>query len=129
MKAKVLFEGEQFRVLATMEGDECPVEEFLAGNAGLRRMLEHVAAVGLEEVPTKWHHEASKQDKVSEFRKGDFRLFFFKGVGGDIAVCHEVVMKKRQKADKAAVERTAKKRAAYFKAVEQGNLEIVDEDE
>ena len=127
MKLKVLFE-DRFRILAVMDGDGCPVEAFLDDDepacTGLLHMLEVVAELGLEGVSSKWFHEVSKADKISEFIKGNLRLFFFKGRGRDIAVCVECRMKKGQKADKGAVARAASTRARYYSTT---SIEVIEE--
>lgn len=137
MKVKVLHEG-KYRVVATMSGEGCPVEDFLAhgetqtkaSRVGLARMLQHVADFGLAALPAAWSHEANKQEGILQLRKGDLRLFFFEGVNGEIAVCTGGVRKSSQKADKAAVERAAGLRRAYLMAKATNTLELMrDEDE
>ena len=121
-----------------MDGDDCPAIDFLtdgeestaASRQGLLSMLVALSQNGFEEVPEKWHHEASKQKKIHEFIKGKLRLFYFKGEGNQIAVCTGGVLKKEQKADGAAVERAARMRKQYFDDLESNALELeVDEDE
>lgn len=135
MKVKILFDT-GYRILATMEANECPAEEFLIENQtyhsarnGLVVMLGHVADKGLIGVSPKWFHEASKRDKVYEFTKGDLRLFFFKGNGRDIAVCVSGVIKKGKKADKQSVARAASERSAYLAAIQSNSLEIIDDEQ
>lgn len=125
-------------MLAIIDGDVCPTEKFiLEGEAqtetsriGLFDMLQKVASNGLENVPPKWWHEASKQEKIYEFSKGPLRLFFFKGQGNQITVCTAGTRKTTQKADKQKVAQAAKWRNEYFAAVNSGTLVVeVDEDE
>lgn len=134
MKAKVLAE-DRYRILAVVEDDACPAEDFLIlsdnyerSRQGLISMLQAVAELGLGEVSSKWFHEASKAQKIYEFIKGDLRLFFFKGQGRDIAVCTCGVVKKGQKADAAVVGRAASLRNEYMAAAQSGNLEIICDD-
>lgn len=125
----------RFRVVGVMDGDECPAEDFLlsgeastrASRIGLIQMIQYVATDGLQGTPAGWWHEASKADGVYEFRKGDLRLFFFKGVGGEIAVCTCGVVKKGSKADKAAVSKAARLRQEYMAAIQNNSYEVIHE--
>ena len=83
----------------------------------LTALLAKVADEGLQNMPTVLVREASKSEKIYEFRKGRLRLFFFKGVGRQVAVCTTGVMKKTQKADSAAVKKAASWRQKYDRAV------------
>lgn len=95
---------------------------------GLIDMLETVAADGLQNVPHAWFHEANKQLKIYEFIKGPLRLFFFKGSGGQIAVCTCGVRKSGKKADPKAVKKAAKWRDDYYAALKNGTLILESED-
>ena len=135
MTVKVLFE-DTFKVVAMMDGAECPAEQFLladdastlAQRSGLLTMLEHAARMGLQHVPSGWLHEADKQRGIYEFIKGPLRLFFFKGANGDIAVCTFGVRKSGQKADKAAVAKSAKMKAAYEEAIKTGTYKVITDE-
>lgn len=134
MKVKVLVEGEVCDVVAVMDGENCPAEEFLtegeaataASREGLTALLSRVADLGLQTIPVSAMHEANKAEKIYEFRKGRLRLFFFKGEGRQVAVCTSGVMKKGQKADKAAVRKAAAWRSKYEQAVKDATLEVID---
>lgn len=136
MRVKLLFEG-VFKVVAVLSGDDCPTEDFLrtlldAGDssaAGLHQMLKHVATCGLDQIPRNWSHIASQRDEVYEFIKGDFRLFYFKGKDGQIAVCTGGTRKSGQKADKPSVNRAAHWRKEYEAAHQAGLLILVKDDE
>lgn len=92
-------------------------------------MLEHVATRGLDGVPVKWFHEASKEEKIYEFIKGPFRVFFFKGEGTQIAVCTSHARKSGKKADKKSVAHAARLRTAYMSAVQTDTLRVeIDDD-
>lgn len=135
MQVKVL-ESKRFRILAVMDGDECPTETFLLEGdpntkiwrMGMVRILEHVADQGLSNLPHEWCHEADKELGIYEFRKGKLRLFFFKGSGNDIAVCTSGVRKQAQKADKGSVEWASKRKSEYLAAVIAETLEVVEDD-
>lgn len=122
------------QVVAVMDGDTCPAVDFLThGEAttessrnGLIDMLDAVSEMGLQGVPGAWLHEANKQLGIYEFVKGRLRLFFFKGVNGQIAVCTTGVMKSGQKADKASVKKAAEFRDLYFAAHAANTLRVVD---
>lgn len=117
-----------------MDADVCEAESFIvdgekntvAYRRGLKVMLETVAEHGLAEIPDAWSHEASKQDQVYEFIKGPLRLFYFKGVDGQIAVCTSGVRKSGKKADKASVSKAAALRKAYMAAHDSKQLEIIE---
>ena len=63
MRVKVIASS-RYRLLATMDGDGCPAQEFiLQGDAntrswrmGLAKMLEVVSERGLANVPLAWRH-------------------------------------------------------------------------
>ncbi len=134
MKVKQLACG-RFEVVAVIEGDECPAEQFLrhgeattkAARYGLTLMLRQVAAEGLQNVPSAWFHEADKERQIYEFIKGALRLFFFRGKNGQVAVCVAGVRKTGQKANKFAVDKAAKCRDDYYKALESNALiKVID---
>lgn len=137
MRVKILASGVVCDVVAVVDGDYCPAEDFLvAGDPttesyreGLYQMLEHVSNMGIDMVPQAWKHEANKQEGIYEFIKGPLRLFFFKGEGRQVAVCTGGVRKKGNKADKGAVAKASVFRANYTQAVQSQTLEVlVDED-
>ena len=135
MKIKELFVA-NFQIVAIIEGGSCPAEDFLlvgekateAYRFGMIEMLQIVAIEGLQDVPSKWFHEANKQDKIYEFIKGPLRLFFFKGENRQIAVCTAGVRKTGQKADKAALAMAQKYRERYFVSVRTNTLEVVNDE-
>lgn len=135
MKVKELAVA-QFRIVAIMEGEACPAEDFLtqgeaayeANRDGLLVMLKHAAQNGLDSLPAKWSHEVDKNDAIYEFIKGKLRLFFFKGTNGQIAVCTSGVIKKTKKVDKGEVDAAARHRAAYFQAVAEGTLQVITDE-
>lgn len=124
----------KYQVVAIMDGDTCPAFDFiLKGEAstrsvreGLAQMIEVVSEKGLQDVPAAWWHEASKNDRIYEFIKGPLRLFFFKGEGGQIAVCTTGIRKNGQKADKASVKKAACFREQYYEAQAGNTLRVVD---
>ena len=129
---------DKYEVVAVIDGDDCPAEDFIingeaeteASRSGLADIIEKVASNGLENVPAKWWHEASKQKKIYEFRKGPLRLFFFKGQGAQIAVCTGGIRKTTPKADKQKVAQANEWRKEYFAAVEANTLVVeVDQNE
>lgn len=136
MKVHQVF-ADKYKVLGTMDQESCPTMDFLlaqdkntaAYRAGLLQMLEHVALHGFGNIPAAWTHEANKEEGIYEFIKGPLRLFFFKGEGDSIAVCTCGVRKSGQKADKAAVSQAIKIKDAYWTAVKNGNLEIIEHED
>jgi hypothetical protein len=136
LKVKSLF-ADEYRVVAVMDGDDCPAEDFMlegeettrAARAGLLEILNYVAANGLHKCPSGWYHEANKKDGIYEFIKHPLRLFFFKGEGKDIAVCTTGIRKQGQKADKSSVKKAATWRKAYFEAINSANLEVIEDED
>ncbi len=128
--------ADKYTVLGVMDKDQCPTVDFLlereaqtqASRTGLLQMLEHVAAHGFAGIPAAWTHEVNKENGIYEFIKGPLRLLFFKGQGESIAVCTTGVRKKGQKADKAAVAQAIRAKDAYWLAITQGTLEIVEDE-
>lgn len=132
MRITILAE-DRYQVVATMEGDACPTLDFLEQGEEATRswrnnlsiFLEHIAREGFRDVSAAQVREASKIEKILEFRKGDLRLFFFKGQGHQIAVCTAGLVKKGQRADKGAVAKAADLRRKYFLAVEDDTIEVI----
>ncbi len=132
MKLKELAVG-QYLVLGVMDGDTCPAEEFLhrgeestrASREGLLIFLKEVAKNGLHNVPSAWMHEVDKRNKIFEFKKGDLRLFFFKGENGQIAVCTSAIVKKSQKVDRASVAYAANLKGEYMIKIKSGEIEVI----
>lgn len=140
MRVKVLVPGEACDIVAVMEGEECPAEQFIqegeastyACRVGLLTILQHIADKGLQGVPSTWVHEANKKERIYEVIKGPLRLLFFKGEGRQVAVCTTGVRKQGQKADRSAVNKAAAHRKLYEEAVAANALKVVidhDEDE
>lgn len=133
MKVKILMKA-AYRVVGVMEGDQCAAEDFLlqgesntaASRMGMISMLEYVAANGLQSMPNAWSHEADKQAGIYEFIKGPLRLFYFKGLNGEIAVCTSGVRKSGQKADKAAVAHAIAMKKQYMNAVKNNTYEVAE---
>jgi hypothetical protein len=124
--------NDKYSVLAVIENGACPVLQFLmsgqastkASRLGIVKLLELASQQGLDAIPTACIHEVSKSQKIYEFIKGDLRVFFFKGKNGQIAICCGSDVKKQQRANKTEVERAAKFRDEYFRALENHTLEI-----
>lgn len=132
MKVKVLIE-DKFKVLATMSGDACEVEDFLSNESddaainAMTEMLVKLAQVGFQACPPKWFKPANKAEEIYECKRGDWRIMFFKGQGTDAAICVTAVRKSSQKADKQAVNSAASARKQYAAAKRLGQLEVVND--
>ena len=137
MRLKALAATDKFEIVAVMDGDLCLVEAFLNSDdkqtksvrAGFFHMLVHIAEHGFQAIPSGWSHEASKELGIYELIKGNFRLFYFKGAGKQIAVCSEITRKSGRKADPASVQKAAIYKQEYFDALAANNLILVDDDE
>lgn len=132
MKVKELF-YEQYQVVAVMDGDDCPAEDFLvegeasteSSREGLMVMISHIAEYGFQNCPSGWTHEVSKPDGIYELIKGRLRLFFFKGTGKQIVVCTHGIMKKTQKASKQEVSKAKAYKDSYEAAQGENQLKVV----
>lgn len=132
MRLKELAVG-AYQVLGVMDGETCPAEEFLlcgeestrSSREGLLLFLKHVSENGIHNVPAAWTREVDKRNKIFEFKKGDLRLFFFKGENGQITVCTSGVLKKSQKVDKAAVTHAVKLKDQYMTKINRGEIEVI----
>jgi len=131
LKVKILEES-SYKVVAVMDGDLCPAEDFLkngekstyASRIGLERFLEHIAANGLQKMPAAWSHEVDKPNGIYEISKGRLRLFYFRGHGEQIVVCTDGIMKKGPKVDKQSVARAVDYKNQYFQAVRNKQIEV-----
>ena len=136
MRIKTLA-SDRFVIVAVMVGNVCPVESFIASKdkqtrvvgAGFVQMLNYIAEHGFQAAPSHWSHEANKELGIYELIKGNFRLFYFKGIGNQIAVCSDVTRKAGRKADSAAVQKAAEYRQEYFDAQEANTITWVENDE
>jgi hypothetical protein len=123
----------RFKVLAVANGDKCAAHDFIfigqksteSTRDGLLVYLERMSELGFCE-DTQALYKIARKDKdgnIFEFKKGDLRLFFFKGVGVEIIICTDGVMKKTNKADKHQVDRAMKLRDEYFEASKNSTLD------
>lgn len=121
MNLQPLFES-QYRVMAIVVGGSCPVDDFLSDlsdTTQLARMaisswLESIAETGLHAAPVAWYKVANRENGIYEFKKGDIRVFFFKGKSNEVVVCTCGVVKKGQKADPQAVQASIRAKNKYF---------------
>ena len=137
MKVKQLYSS-NYEIVAIIDDDACPVEDFLTSGedstqstrTGLLDMMEHIAEYGFHGTPSKWTHEASKNDGIYELTKGRLRVFYFKGKESQIVVCTHGIIKKTQKADPAEVARAKSWKDNYLAAVALNQLKVItDEDQ
>lgn len=135
MQVKSLFD-DRYRIVAVLNGDKCPVEEFLAlreattqaARKGLITFLTYVAEHGFQNAPSTWTHEVNKQNGIYEFIKGPLRLFFFKGKDRDIAICTVGGRKKGQKVDQSAVAASISCKDKYDTAYANGTYEVIEDE-
>lgn len=120
----------RFNILGVVENGACDADDFLsngeasedAWRSGLRSKLRHIAQNGFQNVPDTWSHEVDKPNQIYELIHGKLRLFYFKGVNGQIAVCTGGTRKKGQKADPQFVARAIRMKQDYFAAIDAGTL-------
>jgi hypothetical protein len=135
MKLKELVARARYRVVAVMDGADCPAETFIdeavgeaaqkASRTGLKVFLEYIAQHGLNGLPPAWCHCVDKNEQIYELIKGDLRLFFFQGAGDTICVCTHGGMKKGQKVNPKDVRQAAQDRFQYRQALKTSEIEIV----
>lgn len=127
MRLKQLYKS-AYEIVAVMDGDDCTAYDFIvsADAKGLQYMLSIVAEKGLGGVPSAWFHSANPEKTVFAFRKGDFRLFFFKGKNKQIAVCTAGGRKQGQKADKALASAADDLRKVYDAACVANTIEVIE---
>lgn len=126
-----------YSILGVVERGVCDANLFLTtGEAneekyrsGLLIKLRFLADRGLANTSVAWSHEADKQNHIYEFSHGPLRLFYFKGINGQIAICTGGTRKKGRRADPKCVARAIRMRRDYFAAVEAGTLMVEDNDE
>lgn len=129
---KELFLG-SYQIVAIMDGDVCPTEDFIvngeettrASREGLYKMLSDTSKNGLDGIPSAWIHEANKKNGIYEYVKGPLRLFFFKGAGKQIVVCTVGGRKNGNKADKPSVNISKQYRDAYLHALKTNTLRVI----
>ena len=120
-----------------MKGGKCEAEDFIvsgeestrASREALATLIETIAQEGLGNLPSSLCHEVDKKNGIYELIKGRLRLFFFKGANGDVAVCTAGVMKKAQKADKAAVAKAVRLKIEYLAASKSRTIEYICEED
>lgn len=134
MRLKILKKG-RYTIAAVMEGEGCPTEDFItqgeaayqASRMGLANLLERLAADGFDGLTSSMTHEVNKKSKISELIKGDLRLFYFKGRGNVLVVCTCGLLKKSQKADRNAVEKSIRWQEKYEHACKNSVLTWVEQ--
>lgn len=137
MKIRILANG-KFKVSAIADEDgECPVYNDLKGNLSsqyerygniLLDKIDRISDGGFDSFSSTLAHEICKNPKLYELIQGKLRLIFFHGKGEMIAVCTEIIMKKTQKADPSAVRRAKDAYKAYRQSVDDGSLNVIEEE-
>ncbi|MBT9517933.1 MAG: type II toxin-antitoxin system RelE/ParE family toxin [Methyloversatilis discipulorum] len=106
-----------FRVAAVEDHrGKCATTDFLKVDnpavRGLRVLLERVATEGLARFSSTLAHHVGQE--IYEFKKGDYRLLWFKGHGETVVICSHGFVKKSQKTPTSEVDAAAAWRKAYF---------------
>lgn len=137
MKIRILANGE-YKVSAIADDDgECPVYNDLMGNlpsqyissgVGLLGKIERISNGELGSFPSKLTHKINDKPKLYELIQGDLRLVYFHGKEEMVAVCTEIIIKKTQKVDKSAVKRATKAYQTYWQSVNDGSLNVIEEE-
>lgn len=133
MKIQALF-TDAYQIVAVLDGDDCPAQDFLtnrgadqeANSTGLLEMMGHISKSGFRNTPSKWTHEANKNNGIYELIKGRLRLFYFHGKGNQIIVCTGGAVKNGKKANPQEVAKAIKYKEDYFKAIEGNTLELIE---
>jgi hypothetical protein len=127
----------QFSIVGVVRNGVCEAEQFLTEGEnseksfrdGLRLKLQRISEYGFQNLPDTWSRLADRKNDIWELRHGALRLFYFKGIKGQIAVCVCGGRKKSRKADRQAVAKTNQTRLEYWDAVKSGTLKNEDEEE
>lgn len=120
-------EGYRYRILAEKEASgtnkiteklkKLSRRELKGFGALLRKVQEHGPTCLSSDVC----HEADSNESIYQFRKGDYRLFWFYDQGS-VIICSHISRKKGNKTSKKDKERAIGFRRNYFSAKESGTL-------
>lgn len=127
MRARELF-SDRFKVVAILDGDDCPTKAFLevgdvktrAHRAGLAVWLQQIAMNGLGWLSASACHEAKTDSGIYRLRKGDLRLYFFHGRDGEVVVCCDGEVKRGDKPHAGTIRRAERAKRDYEDAVRDG---------
>lgn len=131
----VTIEGKQFTVAAIGENVSgktlSPVMEYLASEKvkvtsladAFRPIFQMYAERGRNGVTAKMFHEASKEDGIWQFSKGNHRIFCFKDDDKkQLILLSHGARKTTRKADKSEVERAVRTRDLYLERKRAGQI-------
>ncbi|MBV5337873.1 MAG: hypothetical protein J0653_08125 [Deltaproteobacteria bacterium] len=126
--------SERYSILGVVENGACDADDFIsagemsedAWRSGLRTKLRFIAQNGFQNVPDKWSHEVNKPHHIYELVHGKLRLFYFKGVNGQIAICTGGTRKQGKKVDPQMVSKAIRMKQEYFAANDAGTLRTED---
>ncbi|MBB3274282.1 MULTISPECIES: type II toxin-antitoxin system RelE/ParE family toxin [unclassified Pseudoxanthomonas] len=138
MRLRLLTSG-QWQVAALIDDrDRCEVLEALnalaankqteATAAGFRVWWEQIPAEGPRQLSDAVYHRVDAKNEIYEFCKRAHRVLCFEA-GGRLIVCSHVMPKGTQKTPKKEVERAVKLKKEYERALVNGGVEIVEDDE
>jgi phage-related protein len=118
-----------FRVAAVEDHrGKCEALEFLKIDdpavRQLRVLIDRAADQGLDGFPSALAHQVGKG--IYEFKKGDFRLLWFKGNDGTVVICTHGFRKKSQQTPTSEVDAAAAWRATYLSSLASQDLTIED---
>ena len=106
------------------ERDNCtffvPVMDFLklqyatnrSNVSGLKTFFKRYAKMGRLEFTSETFHEASKENDIWRFSKGQLRIYCF--MDGDILILTHGNLKKTNKTDKANIDKAVREKELYF---------------
>lgn len=110
------------KILAELEGLGA---KYQASAQGAFTLLERYSKQGRHGLTSGQLHEANKEKKIWEIKKGDIRIYFFED-RGKLLVASHAILKKTQKAQKKDINRAVALREKYLSAQENGTLEVID---
>lgn len=134
MKLRIIEQGKN-RVSATLnESGCCEVLDFLAtapsnyqsSAKGFKSLFQRYAQGGRQMLTDATFHEASRENDIWEFIKGQLRIYCFKDSNGQVVILSHGIIKKSQKAKKQDIERAVTLREQYLKAKDNGTLEEIN---
>jgi hypothetical protein len=137
MKIRIIEQGRNRVAVTLNDAGECELLDFLqsmpsnykSSAKGFKALFQRYALGGRQMLTDATFHEASREDDIWEFIKGQLRVYCFRDGDDKLVILSHGILKKTQQAKKQDVERAARLRERYLKAKENGTLEEANQNE
>jgi phage-related protein len=96
--------------------------------AGLRAQWKQIPHQGARALGNDIYRRVDADNEIYEFRKRDHRLLCFEAQGR-VIICSHIFLKKGQKTPDAEKAKAIALRTEYFAALQNGQVNIVDDEE